>query len=58
MGSGGVLRAWKLGYLSKLRGVPLMDHVDADSAKLSYLTIIGEPFKVAIDLYGIDVSRP
>ena len=58
MGTGWVLRVRKLGYLSKLRGVPLIDHVDANSAKLSYLTIIGEPFEVAIDLYRINVSRP
>ena len=58
MGSGRVLRVSKLGYLRKLRGVPLTDHVDAISAELSYLTIIGEPFEVTINLYGIDVSSP
>ena len=58
MGSGRVLRVKKLGYMRKLRGVPLTDHIDAISAELSYLTIIREPFEVTIDLYSIDVSSP
>ena len=58
MGAGRVLRVRRLGYLRKLRGVPLTDHVDAMFAELSNLTIIGEPFEVSIDTNGINVSTP